>query len=447
MSVPDPTALGAEMLALMHELWDHPRSLTGDGVRRTLAGLGGHVAVEMHEVPTGVHLYDWTVPEEWTLRRAWIDGPDGRRIADTAEGALHVVGYSEPGRHTLPLAELRGHLHTLPDYPDRVPFRTSYWKRGWGFCVSEHTARSLVEGDYEVVIDADLAPGSLTYGEAVLPGQGGGEVLISTPVCHPGLANDNLSGVALLAVLARVLSTQASRWHTYRFLWSPATLGPLAWLAANEADLGKLVAGLSPMCVGDSGPFTYKASRRGDTLVDRAARLALARSGAEHRLLDFVPWGGDERQFCSPGFDLPVGALMRTPPGHYPENHTSADDLDFVTEEALGESCRMYLDVIELIEADRRFLSTCPKGEPQLGRRELTNRMGGQKGDDHEMAMFWNLSMADGEHSLLDATERSGLPVATIRDAAEALVGAELLRPAETRPRPVETTGGDAEAA
>jgi aminopeptidase-like protein len=280
---------------------------------------------------------------------------------------------------------------------------------------------SLPDGEYEVCIDADLAPGRMTYGEVVIPGTGPGEVLLSTPACHPALGNDNLSGMVLLSALAAELAARPRLRHSYRFLWSPGTIGPLAWLSRNEDRLDRIVAGLAVMCVGDPGPFTYKRSRRGDAAIDRAAACALRDRGAGHEVIDFVPWGGDERQFCSPGFDLPVGVLTRTPPGAFPENHTSADDLDYITAAALGESAAAYLAVIDVLEGDAVLRSTCPKGEPQLGRRGLTRRMGGQKGGVGELAMFWLLNLADGRHSLLEAAERSGLPFHELRAAADAL--------------------------
>jgi aminopeptidase-like protein len=280
----------------------------------------------------------------------------------------------------------------------------------------------LPEGDYEVVVDADHdAGGSMTMGEIVIEGTGPGEVLVSTPVCHPGLANDNLSGVALLAELGRVLTERPAPRRTHRILLSPGTVGPIAWLAANRDRLGDLHAGLAVMCTGDPGPITYKASRRGDASVDRAAALTLRHRPEPHALREFIPWGGDERQFCSPGYDLPVGAISRTPPGEYPENHTSDDDLGLVSADALQGTLDAVLDILDVLEGDERPVSTSQHGEPQLGRRGLTRRRGGEKGGDHEMALLWVLNLADGRYSLIDCAERSGLPFAVIREAADAL--------------------------
>ncbi|MGD9697154.1 MAG: DUF4910 domain-containing protein [Thermoleophilia bacterium] len=435
----DGAGLGRWMHDLAAELLPIPRSLTGAGVRETFRRLAADLpGLETVEIPSGTRLYDWTVPDEWTIREAWLADPSGRRVVDMADSTLHVLGHSEPVRATMPLDELRPHLHTLPDHPDWVPFRTSYWERAWGLCLSHRLLESLPDGDYEVVIDADLAPGDMTYAELVIPGSGPGEVLLSTPACHPALANDNLSGMVLLAGLAARLAAREERRHTYRFLWSPGTIGPLAWLSRNEDRLDRIVAGFAVMCVGDPGRFTYKRSRRGDALVDRAAVCALRDLGVEHDVIDWVPWGGDERQFCSPGFDLPVGVLTRTPPGAFPENHTSADDLAYVTADALGGSAAAYLAAIDVLEhGDLVPLGSNQRGEPQLGRRGLTRRMGGQKGGTYELALFWVLNLADGRHSLLDIAERSGLPFGEIRAACAALRDVELVR--EETPRWEET--------
>ena len=423
----DPAEAGHAMHTLMAELMPLPRSLTGDGVRDTLARIGADVEVRVHEVPTGTELFDWTVPEEWNLRTARVIGPDGAVVLDSAASTLHVVGYSDPVDATLTLAELREHVHTLPEHPAWIPYRTSYWERGWGLCMGHDALAALSEGEYRVQIDARLAPGSLTWGEIVIPGASDEEVLISTPVCHPAMANDNLSGVVLLARLGMELTRARGLRRTHRLLFGPGTLGPLAWLAANRGHLGRVAAGLAVMCVGDRGPFTYKRSRAGDTSIDRAMALVLRDAEVPHEILDFVPWGGDERQFGSPGFALPVGAFSRTPPGAFEENHTSADDLDFVSADALGESLRVVLEALDVLERNRRYTNLRPEGEPQLGRRGLSRRMGGEKGGSWEMALLWNLNMADGATDLLEIAVRSGLPFSEIATAAGALVECGLL--------------------
>ena len=430
MTPPDLAGAGERMLAFMRETFDLPRSLTGDGVRDTLAAIGARVPVRVTEVPSGTVVGDWSVPPEWRVREAHVTGPDGRRVVDVRDSPLHLVGYSIPIRARLRRDELLAHVHSLPARPDAVPYRTSYWVPEWGFCMRHGDVAALPDGEYEVVIDAELDPsGSMTMGEIVIEGTGPEEVLVSTPVCHPGLANDNLSGVALLAELGRVLASRPAPRRTHRILLSPGTVGPIAWLAANAGRLDRIHAGLAVMCAGDPGAITYKASRRGDAAVDRAAALALAHRAEPHELRAFIPWGGDERQFCSPGYDLPVGAISRTPPGEYPENHTSDDDLSLVTAEALEGTLGAVLDILGILEGDERPVSTNPFGEPQLGRRGLTNRRGGEKGGDYEMALLWVLNQADGTRSLIDCAERSRLAFPVIREAADALREAGLLAP------------------
>ncbi len=424
----DPRTAGAEMHALVRELFPICRSITGDGVRRTLEILSRRQPIEIREIASGTPVLDWTVPPEWNVREAWVRDPNGDLVIDFRSSNLHLVGYSVPVRRRMPLAELRRHLYTLPDRPDWIPYRTSYYKETWGFCLSHRRLESLREGEYEVVIDTTLAPGKLTWGELVLPGELEDEVLISAHVCHPSLANDNLSGVAVALFLAGLLAG-AERRHTFRFLFIPGTIGSIVWLATNPEAAGRVRAGLVAANLGDPGAFTYKRSRRGEATVDRAAARALADAGAEHALEDFVPFGYDERQYCSPGFNLPVGSLTRTPWGRYPQYHTSADDPDFVRPEALGGSLGLYLEVARILERNRRFLNLEPRGEPQLGRRGLYGSLGGrEEGRERELALLWVLNLSDGEHDLLAIAERSGLSFAQVSAAADRLLEAGLLR-------------------
>ncbi len=421
----DPAAAGGDMHALAAELYPICRSITGDGVRRTLEILGRHVPLEVREVPSGTPVLDWTVPREWNVRDAYVKGPDGRKVIDFRRSNVHLVSYSVPIHRRMPLAELKPHLHSLPDRPEWIPYRTSYYKEEWGFCITHRDLECLPAGEYEVVIDSTLVPGSLTYGECLLAGESPDEILISCHVCHPSLANDNLSGIAVATFLARHLAGVERRW-TYRFLFIPGTIGSIAWLASNEGAAARVRAGLVASNLGDSGPFHYKRSRQGDAEIDRATAIALRDSGQEHRIEDFVPYGYDERQYCSPGFNLPVGVLSRTPYGRYPEYHTSADDLDFIRPESLGDSLALYLAVVEILEGNRRWLNLNPRGEPQLGRRGLYSFLGGVD-RTAELALFWVLSLSDGEHTLLDIAERSGLPFRALRSAAATLSSAGLL--------------------
>lgn len=421
-AAPDTTAEG--MFALCERLLPIRRSLTGDGVRETLAVLGELIPLERHEVPTGTPVLDWTVPREWSLRDAWIQGPDGRRVVELRESNLHVLGYSVPVHARMALAELREHLYSLPDRPDWIPYRTSYWKERWGFCLQHERLEALADGEYEVMIDATLQDGSLTYGELLLPGEREDEVLIHTHVCHPTLANDNLSGIAVATWLARRLGERPHR-LSYRFVFLPGMVGALTWLARNEAQLPRIRHGLVLALLGRPGPFVYKRSRRGDAPVDRAAAHLLQGAG---EVRDFDPFGYDERQYCSPGFDLPVGRLTRAPHGEFPEYHTSADDLELIRPQCLAEALHTVESLFDVLEGDARYRNLSPKGEPQLGRRGLYDSLGGGTGGrEREVALLWVLSLSDGAHSLLDIAERSRLPFAAIRRAADALLEHELL--------------------
>jgi len=414
------------MHALIRELYPICRSITGEGFRASLRRLAEVVPIELQEVATGTKVFDWTVPKEWNIRDAWIADATGRRVVDFRASNLHVVNYSVPVRARMTLSELRPRLHTLPEQPDLVPYRTTYYAEDWGFCLTHRQLQALPEGEYDVCIDATLAPGHLTYGESVLRGESDEEVLISVHSCHPSLANDNLSGMAVAVFLARHLAAGPRR-HTVRFLFIPGTIGSITWLALHEAEVGRIRHGLVLSCLGDPGQSTYKRSRRGNALVDRAAAHVLGHAGP-HALLDFVPYGYDERQYCSPGFDLPVGCLTRTPNGRFPEYHTSADNLDFVRPEALADSLEKCRRIMEILDGDRTYLNLNPRCEPQLGRRGLYRATGGRDLPGFEMALLWVLNLSDGRHTLLDIAERSGVAFRVIREAARALEGVGLLR-------------------
>jgi aminopeptidase-like protein len=419
--------VGEELFELVAELYPICRSITGDGVRRTLEIVGREIDLEVHEVPSGTEVFDWTVPREWNIRDAWVANAAGERVIDFHASNLHVMSYSVPVRATMPLAELKPHLFTLPEHPDWVPYRTSYYKESWGFCASQRLADSLPDGDYEVCVDATLADGHLTYGEHVVPGETDEEVLVTCHVCHPSLANDNLSGIAVASRLARLLGGTRSR-YTHRFLFIPGTIGSITWLARNQDRVGRIRHGLVLACVGDPGRLTYKRSRRGDAEIDRAMAHVLASSGRPHDLEDFAPYGYDERQFCSPGFNLPVGCLSRTPYARYPQYHTSADDLRLVRPEHLQDSLEACWEVLRVLDGNHRYLNLNPKCEPQLGRRGLYGSIGGRSdAEERQMAMLWVLNLSDGGHSLLDVADRAGLPFALVAEVAGTLEGAGLL--------------------
>lgn len=424
----DDAATGEEIFRFMADLFPICRSITGEGVRRTLHAVQERIRLEIHEIPSGTQALDWTVPREWNVRDAWIKDPQGRKVVDFQVHNLHLLNYSAPVHTRLPLAELKPHLFTLPDQPDLIPYRTSYYREAWGFCLTHHQLLSFEEGEYEVFVDSTLADGSLTYGELLLSGESEKEVLISCHICHPSLANDNLSGLAVCTFLAATLE-RVPRRLSYRFVFIPGTIGSITWLARNEEIAERIAAGLVAANLGDPGHLHYKKTRRGNSEIDRAVLQALRDGGEEHGVEDFVPFGYDERQYNSPGFNLPVGSLTRTPYGRYPEYHTSADNLDFVRPESLAGSLKAYLSVVRILEDNRCYVNLNPKGEPQLGRRGLYRSIGGDdSGRQRELALLWVLNLSDGDHSLLDIAERSGMPFEMIRTAAETLVEAELLQ-------------------
>ena len=419
------TAQGRRMRLLMEELYPICRSITGDGVRTTLDVLEKSVPLQRHSVPSGTQVFDWTVNDEWNVRDAYVADAHGRRVIDFNEHNLHLVSYSAPVRATMSLSELRPHLHTLPEHPDWIPYRTSYYKRDWGFCLSQRQLDKLDDGPYDVVVDTTIGPGELTYGELVLPGESTDEVLFSAHVCHPSLANDNLSGIAVATELVRALESLEHRRYTYRFLFAPGTIGSITWLSRNHEIVPRIRHGLVLTGLGGPGRLVYKRTRRGDRPIDMVADQVIGRHGGEAR--SYSPYGYDERQFNAVGFDLPVGRLSRTPHGEYPEYHTSADNLDFVSDRELEDSLRALLDIVDVLENDRTYRNLSPYGEPQLGKRGLYPSVGGKAAGDAVMAMLWVLGYSDGATSLLEISEIAGMPFAAIREAAQKLAGAELL--------------------
>jgi aminopeptidase-like protein len=326
------------------------------------------------------------------------------------------------------LGELKEHLFTLPEYPDWIPYRTSYYKENWGFCIKHNQFAALKEDEYEVFIDSSLENGYLTYGEYYIKGEKTEEVLISCHTCHPSLCNDNLSGIVLAVFLAKHLS-QVSLKYSYRFLFIPGTIGSITWLCLNESNVSKVKHGLVIACIGDSGKFTYKKSRQDSAEIDRAVINVLRNSGNDFEIIDFIPFGYDERQYCSPGFNLPVGCLMRTPHGRYPEYHTSADNLDLVRPEYLADSFSIYLSVFDVLENNKKYINQNPKCEPQLGKRGLYQMTGGQKDKKtKELAILWILNLSDGNNTLLDISDKSGLKFDLIKDASDALYEHNLLK-------------------
>jgi aminopeptidase-like protein len=420
--------VGKEMQRLMSRLYPICRSITGNGFRETLNILCEHIPMEVHEVPSGTQVFDWTVPREWNIKDAYVKDSQGERIIDFKKSNLHVVSYSTPLKEKMSLLELKEHLFTLPDHPDWIPYRTSYYNENWGFCLSHKQFLELKDEEYEVCIEASLEKGYLTYGEYYLRGQTEEEFLISCHACHPSLGNDNLSGIALAVCLAKYLSPVSLR-YSYRFLFIPGTIGSIAWLALNEKGVSRIKHGLVAAGVGDPGKMTYKKSRQGNAEIDRASIQVLKESGEGYEIIDFFPYGYDERQYCSPGFDLPVGCLMRTPHGRYPEYHTSADNLDFVKGEFLADSFTKYITIMAILEENKKYLNTNPKCEPQLGKRGLYQAIGGRQDSAiSQLSILWVLNLSDGNHTLLDISEQTGLAFDTIRRSAKVLLEHGLLK-------------------
>lgn len=417
----DPSDLGQDMMTLIERMYPICRSITGDGVRSTLDLIGDVIDLRVSEVPSGTKVLDWTVPNEWNIRDAYVADADGRRVIDFRRSNLHVVSYSVAVNRRMTLDELRPFLHTLPDRPDLIPYRTSYYDETWGFCLAHEQLEQLPDGEYEVVIDSTLEPGSLSYGEFVIPGRIDDEVLISTHVCHPSLCDDNLTGIAVSVATAARLAAGPQPRLTHRFVYAPGTIGAITWLARNRERVDRIAGGLTLTCLGDEHPFTYKRTERGDTLVDRAVRHVLLAGRHDHEVIDFFPYGYDERQYNSPGFRAPVGSLMRGRHGRFPEYHTSADDLSFVGTERMVESHDVLARVLEVIDGNRTMINLEPFAEPQLGSRGLYGAIGGTDIADAQLAMLWVLNQSDGATDLLDIADRSGLAFDSIVATARLL--------------------------
>lgn len=416
-----------DLFGLIKELYPICRSITGDGVRESLQIIKKYIPLDIFELPTGTRVFDWTIPKEWNITDAWIKNSKGHKVVDFKESNLHILNYSTAVDKHLGLDELKKHLFTIPEQPDLIPYRTSYYKEDWGFCLTHNQLMKMEEDSYHVYIDSSLEEGSMTHGELYIEGDTSEEVLISCHICHPSLCNDNLSGITVAVHLAKALLKEEPR-YSYRFLFIPGTIGSIAWLARNEDKTGNIKHGLVLSCVGDSGNITYKKSRSGDAMIDRIVQQVLAESDNEYDIREFSPYGYDERQYCSPGINLNVGCFMRTPFGEFPEYHTSADDPDFIKPEALADSLSKLKSIIYVIENNQTYLNLNPKGEPNLGKRGLYSLTGGNtQSEINQLAILWVLNLSDGKHSLLDIARRSGMHFETIRQSADALVNVELL--------------------
>jgi aminopeptidase-like protein len=429
---------GVAMHALARRLFPITRSITGDGVRETLRILGEHIPLEIHEVPTGTRALDWTVPPEWNIRDAYILDEHGDRIVDFQQNNLHVVGYSAPIDATLSLAELQPHLHSLVDQPTAIPYITSYYERRWGFCLSHAQRERLQDGQYRVVIDSELKDGSLTYGELIIPGETPSEVFLSTYVCHPSMANNELSGPVVTTWLAKWIASRPRR-YTYRLVFIPETIGSLVYLSRHVDTLrANVVAGFNVTCVGDDRAYSFLPSRYGGTLADRVALHTLKVRHPDFVHYSFLDRGSDERQYCSPGVDLPVVSVMRTKYREYPEYHTSLDDLTVVTPAGLEGGYTILRECLEILEGNRTYRSTS-LGEPHLGGRGLYPTLGTTSSYEAVRTTMDLLAYADGTNDLVGIADITGMPVEELRRGAEQLVEHGLLAEVPGRALPVPT--------
>jgi aminopeptidase-like protein len=419
------------MYDLLKEMFPYNRSITGDGVRKTIKRIAEEIPVKLTYIKSGTKVFDWTVPNEWNVTSAKIYAPNGDLIIDFSDNNLYLMSYSVPVDKTMSLSELKKRIITDQARPNWTPYSTSYYKDDWAFCIPFNFMNNMIEGDYRVIIDSVKQPGELIYAEAYIDNGAKKDVLISSYICHPSMANDSLSGVVLSVALYKEIKKQKYLNNNYRFIFVPETIGTICFLHQNKDTIKESVEyGLVATCLGDTGDFTYKKTRNGNTKIDKVVEYIFKKKRNRGSILDFTPLGSDERQYCSPGFDLPVGVLTRSMYGHFPEYHTSADNLDFVTSEALQESLDMYLEVIETYEANVKFVRTEPFCEPQMGKYDMYRTTGGAGEDSLDEIVqqrMWILNYADEKNDLLDISEKSGFSIFKLKSASKALIENNLI--------------------
>jgi aminopeptidase-like protein len=420
--------VGKSMYSWAKDLYPINRSLTGAGVRQTLAYLGNLLPdLVMHEVPSGTKAFDWTVPDEWTIRDAYIADESGKRVVDFHQHNLHVVGYSEAVDLWLDREELEQYLHSLPGQPDAIPYVTSYYKRRWGFCLTHNQRVALPQGLYHVVVDSDLKPGVLNYAELILPGETDEEVLLSTYICHPSMANNELSGPIVTTALAQWLQSLEKRRYTYRIVFIPETIGSIVYLSKNIDRLKRqVIAGFNITCIGDDRCYSYLPSRNGSTLSDQAALHVLHHTDSDFKRYSWLDRGSDERQYCAPGIDLPIATIMRSKYGEYPEYHTSLDNFDVVTPSGLDGGFIALRRAIEIIEQNIH-LKTAVLCEPQLGKRGLYPSLSTKESGEQVRAMMNLISCCDGSRTLLEIANLIEEPFWDLMAIVEKLVDHGLL--------------------